>query len=71
MESEPLMTREQTAEFLTGRGFPITKGTLEQYHSKKVGPPIAKKWGTRPLYSPSTVLAWAQSRIRNPEEAVA
>ena len=31
--------------------------------SKKEGPPVAGRWGGRPLYRPSDVLAWAQSRI--------
>jgi len=71
METEPLMTREQTAEFLTARGYPITKGTLEQFASRKIGPPVAKIWGRKPLYLPSAALAWAESRARNPGDVAA
>ena len=65
-DAEPLLTRAQSAEFLTEHGRPITKGTLDQYASKGVGPPVAKIWGKRPLYSPPVLLNWAESRTREP-----
>jgi hypothetical protein len=67
VDNERLMTREQLAGFLTESGYPIARGTLDQYATKKIGPPVEQVWGQRPLYSPSKGLAWAKARARKPE----
>jgi len=60
------LTRSQLAQFLTERGFPISKSTLDKLAmpSRDEGPPAAGFWDNRALYDPSKGLAWAQSRFR-------
>ena len=74
--SEPLMNKhdqgEETlivgyaalAQFLTKRGFRITKGTLHVYHTRGYGPPIEGRWGNRSAFYPSKAIAWARDRMR-------
>ncbi len=60
------MTRRQLAEFLTERGFPISKSTLDKLAmpSRGEGPPPAGFWANRALYDPTKALAWAKGRFR-------
>jgi hypothetical protein len=69
--SEPLMTREQVAAYLTELGYPTTKSFLDKLQMRKLGPPIEKLWGKRVLYLPSAVRAWAEKRAKSPEEVAA
>jgi hypothetical protein len=60
------MTRAQLAEFLTARGFPISRSTLDKLSmpSRGEGPPAVGFWGNRALYAPDRGLAWAKRRFR-------
>jgi hypothetical protein len=60
------LTRRQLAAFLSQRGFPISKSTLDKLAmpSRGEGPPAAGFWSNRALYDPSEALAWAKSRFR-------
>ena len=68
-----LMTRSQLGEFLRERGYPIGDSTLDKLcaPARGEGPPIAKMWGKRPLYTERDGLAWAQSRTRDPHAVAA
>jgi hypothetical protein len=68
---EPLMTREQAAEYLTELGYPTTKNLLDKLQARRLGPPIEKLWGKRVLYLPSAVRAWAEKRARTPGDVAA
>ena len=59
------MTRRQLAEFLTARGFPISKSTLDKLSmpSRDEGPPPVGFWANRAFYDPSKALAWAKDRF--------
>ena len=60
------MTRRQLAEFLTARGFPISKSTLDKLAmpSRGEGPPAVGYWANRALYDPVRALSWAKARFR-------
>ncbi len=62
--SSPLLTREQLRRQLNDRGFVISYGYFSQLclPSRGNGPPIAKWWGSRPLYDLEAGLAWAEGR---------
>jgi hypothetical protein len=62
-----LLTRRQTAEFLTTCGFPISEPTLTRWcmPSNYTGPPTACFWGQRAMHEPETALAWARARKRS------
>jgi hypothetical protein len=63
---ERYLTRRELAEFLTQRGFPISKSTLEKLAmpSRSEGPPTVGFWGNRALYDPEKALTWAKKRFR-------
>jgi hypothetical protein len=63
------LTRHELAEFLTHRGFPITKSTLDKLAmpSRGEGPPTSGVWSGRALYDPRKALAWARNRFRTTE----
>jgi hypothetical protein len=59
-----LLTRRQTAEFLSACGFPISEATLMRFcmPSDYSGPPTACYWGQRAMHRPEDALAWARAR---------
>ena len=59
-----LMRRAELAQFLTEKGYPISKSTLDKLcaPTRKEGPSPAKYWLGRPFYQPDAALAWAESR---------
>jgi hypothetical protein len=63
-DDAPLMTRDQTAAFLTRQGYPITTRTLANYASQGIGPKPAAYWGRKPLHGPRKTLKWAKGRLR-------
>jgi hypothetical protein len=68
---KPYLTRGELAEFLTGKGYPIAKSTLDKLcaPARGEGPAPAKLWLGRPLYQPEAGLAWAESRATSAEAA--
>jgi hypothetical protein len=73
MDQQEFMTRSQLGDFLRGRGFPIGESTLDKLCApgRGEGPPIAKYWGKRPLYTADDGLTWARSRTRDPQSVAA
>lgn len=73
MAQPEFMTCKQLAEFLRERGYPVSLATFHKLGapSRGEGPPIAKWWNKRPLYTPDDGLAWALSRTRDPEARTA
>jgi hypothetical protein len=69
MNSEnPLRERKPAAEFLTAHGYRISENTLAKLASIGGGP-LFRKWGRRPLYAESDLLAWARSRCSGPQSS--
>jgi hypothetical protein len=60
-------TRDQLLEQLNTRGYPIKASYFGKMclPSRSAGPPVAKWFGRRPLYTLADGLAWAESRCRN------
>jgi hypothetical protein len=62
------LTRSELADYLTERGFPISRSTIDKLAMPSRGrdsaPPAAGFWGNRALYDPDKALAWAKSRFR-------
>jgi hypothetical protein len=56
-----IVGRPKLAEFLTKKGFPIARRTLEKIPEEKA-PPVFRRWGGRCLFRPSDVLVWAHTR---------
>jgi hypothetical protein len=59
-----LLTREQLRQRLNERGYLLTVSYFNKLclPSVSAGPPVAKWWGKRPLYTLEEAIAWAKSR---------
>jgi hypothetical protein len=60
------LTRAQLVEYLTARGYPISRSTLAKLcaPARSEGPPAIGFWSNRALYDPARALSWAKSRFR-------
>lgn len=65
---DALLMRDQAAVALTERGYKTSKATLATLASRGGGPTFVK-YGPRPLYRLSDLLAWAQSRLTPPRNS--
>jgi hypothetical protein len=72
--SKPLMTRCQALKFINSLGFPISKDHFDKLclPSRRGGPPVAARWGLRPMYDEDGLRNWAMSRSsKNPADRAA
>ncbi|MBI1415761.1 MAG: DNA-binding protein [Limimaricola sp.] len=56
------LTRPEAAAYLTARGFPVAKATLQKYATVGGGP-VYRRFGNRVLYLASDLDTWAQSKL--------
>jgi hypothetical protein len=65
------LTRKQSAQFLTERGFPISQRYLEKLcvPSGGHGPRVDAWFGGRALYRPDDLISWAESRCKPGRDA--
>jgi hypothetical protein len=68
------LTRPEAAQYLTERGLPISKLTLQKLATLGGGPPY-RIWGNKALHQPADLDAWAEAKLsaprRSTSEAVA
>lgn len=62
------LTRAESANYLTARGFKITKGTLQKYATTGGGPTY-RIFGTRALSTPHELDAWAEEKMSAPRRS--
>lgn len=63
------LNRQEAAEWLSERGWVISKKTLEQMAWKRTGPAYSK-WGRQVVYAAVDLRLWAEARIARYEGAV-
>jgi hypothetical protein len=56
------LTRQEAASYLSGRGLPVTKNTLQKFATVGGGPEYSI-FGNRALYLQETLDAWAEERL--------
>ena len=56
------LTRPESAAFLSERGLPVSKNTLQKFATVGGGPAYSI-FGNRALYTPETLNAWAEARL--------
>ena len=66
--SNTYLLRPESADFLTKRGFPTSKLTLQKYATIGGGP-IYRIWGSRALYMPEDLLSWAEAKLSPPRRS--
>jgi hypothetical protein len=64
-DMERRLNRTEAATFLTERGYTVAPTTLSKYVVCGGGPAY-EKFGRRPLYRPSELLAWVASKTTGP-----
>lgn len=57
------LTRPEAAAYLTARGLPVSKCTLQKYATIGGGP-LYRRFGTRALYTATDLDTWAESKLR-------
>jgi hypothetical protein len=62
------LTRAEAAQYLTDRGLPITKNTLQKMATVGGGP-VYQIFGFRSLYTPSNLDAWAEQKLSTPRRS--
>ena len=65
------LTRREAAKFLTEKGYPTSRHTLNRLCAPAVnqGPPPVGKWGNRELFTEPVLLEWAEERSAITERA--
>jgi hypothetical protein len=63
--SDRLLSRKEAAAFLCEHGYRVAVASLNKWASVGGGPKF-RKFGRRPLYAPSDLLAWAEGRTTVP-----
>jgi hypothetical protein len=66
---ERLLNRQEAAAFLCERGYRVAVASLNKWASIGGGPRF-RKFGRRPLYAPSDLIAWAEARTSPPVGSV-
>lgn len=56
------LSRLEAAEYLTGKGLPVSKGTLAKWATVGGGPTYYR-FGNRAVYRPSDLDLWAQAKL--------
>jgi hypothetical protein len=62
------LSRPEAADYLTARGLPITKTTLQKMATVGGGP-LYQVFGTRAVYTESNLDAWANEKLGTPRRS--
>jgi hypothetical protein len=65
---ERRLTRREASAFLTDRGYPVARKTLDKYAVYGGGPSF-RYFGRRPLYAPTDLLTWVAERSSGPRRS--
>lgn len=65
MSIKSKLSRNESAEFLTNQGFPVSPRTLAKYACIGGGPAF-RKFGHRVIYTPDDLIAWAEAKTSSP-----
>ena len=61
-------TRSEAAEYLTDRGLPVSKATLQKMATTGGGP-VYQIFGNRALYTEANLDAWADQKLSAPRRS--
>ena len=68
MSDTTYLLRPEAAKFLTERGFPTAKNTLQKMATTGGGP-VYRIFGNRSLYTRDDLLAWAEAKLSVPRRS--
>jgi len=70
LNTQQNLTRRQAAEWLTAKGYPTAKTTLDKLATIG-GSPTYRIFGNRAIYTTADLLEWAEARLSAPVENTA
>ena len=62
------LSRPEAADYLTERGLPTTKNTLQKFACKGGGPPY-ELYGNRSVYRPPNLDSWVEQKLSTPKRS--
>lgn len=62
---ERYLSRAEAAEYLTKRGLPVSKNTLQKWATVGGGPAY-RRFGMRAVYKPEDLDTWAENKLTDP-----
>ena len=62
------LTHEETAKYLTDRGLPVSRNTLQKWATTG-GEPVYRRFGNRAVYTESDLNAWIQQKLTVPRHS--
>ena len=62
------LSRNEAADFLTSRGYPVAPATLAKLASIGGGP-VFESFGRKPLYRPADLLMWVRAKSSGPRRS--
>lgn len=65
MQTQRYFSRSEAADFISERGLPGTKNTLQKYATVGGGPAY-RRFGNRTVYTAADLEAWIQSKLSAP-----
>lgn len=68
MTDKTFLTRAEAAEYVTGKGAPISKNTLTKFACLGGGP-IYRRFGNKTLYTTADLDAWLAERLGAPQRS--
>ncbi len=68
METKHFINREQAADYLTGQGLPVAKGTLQKLATIGGGPAY-RRFGKYAVYLTADLDTWAAQKLSSPRHS--
>lgn len=65
MNESRFLTREESAKYLTERGLPVSRNTLQKWATVGGGP-VYRRFGNRAVYTISDLNAWVEQKLSAP-----
>lgn len=68
MNNPHYLTREESANYLTERGLPVSRNTLQKWATTGGGPEY-RVFGNRAVYTPAALDEWAEQKLSAPRRS--
>ncbi|BCO32881.1 hypothetical protein TspCOW1_29840 [Thiohalobacter sp. COW1] len=68
MNESRFLTREQSAQYLTDRGLPVSRNTLQKWATTGGGPRY-RRFGNRAVYTVEDLNEWVEEKLSPPRSS--
>jgi len=70
MTDTRFLTREESANYLTKRGLPVSRNTLQKWATVGGGP-VYRRFGNRAVYTVADLNTWVEQKLSAPRASSA